>query len=41
MTDLWRYRKYAGNKFRALDEKFMHAFDQNAMLDMVGAFKYW
>lgn len=36
---LTEYRKYAGNKFRALDEKFIGAFDAMAMLDMVKAAK--
>ncbi|MCJ1424540.1 hypothetical protein MMC29_002428 [Sticta canariensis] len=37
---LTEYRKYAGNKFRVLDEKFILAFDENDMLDMVKAAKY-
>ncbi|MCJ1467823.1 hypothetical protein MMC07_006448 [Pseudocyphellaria aurata] len=34
---LTEYRKYAGDKFRVLDEKFMEEFDEQAMLDMVKA----
>lgn len=41
MSDIYRYRKYAGNKFRALDEKFIVAFDENDMLDMVKTTKYY
>ena len=40
MSDVSRYRKYAGNKFRAMDEKFILAFDESDMLDMVKAAKY-
>lgn len=40
MTDFCRYRKYAGNKFRILDEKFIQNFDEEAMVEMIMAAKY-